>query len=319
MASPSDSRDHATTEFTFGKYRVFEELGRGGMGVVYRARQDDLDRTVALKMILASHLASPEQLSRFDAEAQAAAKARHPGVVGVFETGTHEGQHYIAMEFIDGEDLLGIGIRRELTYYQISDVIMGLASVLDLVHGKNIYHRDIKPQNAIMDKSGRVKLIDFGIATIERETAAAETADGLIMGTPAFLSPEQGARGKMGEIDGRADLYSLGAVMYYLLTGQRPFTGRSALAVLNMNMKEPPKHPHEIDHLIPGGLIDICLHLLEKQPADRYQNAKELMAAEFGQGKGELPRQQGRLGRRQGRANRLYGLQRHAVRHAELR
>ncbi|MEE8106943.1 MAG: FHA domain-containing serine/threonine-protein kinase [Planctomycetota bacterium] len=262
---------------TFGKYDLLKKLSEGGMGVVFKAKHPKRG-LVGLKL-LRGRMVDEENIARFKGEAWAISAFDHPNIVKVSDLGEHSGMHYIAMEYIDGEDLLGIGIRRELTYYQISEVIMGLASVLELVHGKNIYHRDIKPQNAIMDKSGRVKLIDFGIATIERETAAAETAEGLIMGTPAFLSPEQGARGKMGDIDGRADLYSLGAVMYYLLTGQRPFTGRSALAVLNMNMKQPPKHPHEIDHLIPGGLIDICLRLLEKQPADRYQSARELMTA----------------------------------------
>jgi len=262
---------------TFGKYDLLKKLSEGGMGVVFKAKHPKRG-LVALKL-LRGRMVDEENIARFKQEAWAISAFDHPNIVKVSDLGENVGMHYIAMEYIDGEDLLGVGIRRELTYYQISDVIMGLASVLDLVHGRNIYHRDIKPQNIILDKNDRVKLIDFGIATIERETAAAETAEGLIMGTPAFLSPEQGARGKMGEIDGRADLYSLGAVMYYLLTGQRPFTGRSALAVLNMNMKEPPKHPHEIDHLIPGGLIDVCLRLLEKQPDDRYQSAKELMSA----------------------------------------
>jgi serine/threonine protein kinase len=184
------------------------------------------------------------------------------------------------MDFVDGEDLLAVGFKHTLTFWQVMDVIDKLADVLRLVHAKNIWHRDIKPQNVLMDRTGEIKLIDFGIATVEREQDdAAETAEGLIMGTPAFLSPEQAARGKMGAIDGRADLYSLGAVMYYLLTGRRPFTGRSALEILKKNMTEPPPHPHTVDEMIPDGLVEICLKLMEKQPDARYQNAAALQAA----------------------------------------
>ena len=202
----------------------------------------------------------------------------HPNIIRVTDLGEHGKMHYIAMEFIDGEDLLATGIRRDLTYWQVTEIIAKLASVLKLVHGKNIWHRDIKPQNILLDRSGEVKLIDFGIATIEREQEdAAKTGEGLIMGTPAFLSPEQAARGKMGAIDGRADIYSLGAVFYYMLTGRRPFTGRSALEILAKNMKDPPPHPHDIDHLIPSGLVQICLKMLEKDPDDRYQSADALL------------------------------------------
>jgi serine/threonine protein kinase len=148
------------------------------------------------------------------------------------------------------------------------------------VHGRNIWHRDIKPQNLILDSKGEVKLIDFGIATVEREqTDATKTAEGLIMGTPAFLSPEQIARGKMGAVDGRADLYSLGGVMYYLLTGRRPFTGKSAIEILANNMKTMPPHPCDVDDHVPEGLGDIAMKLLRKKPAERFQTADELRGA----------------------------------------
>jgi serine/threonine protein kinase len=162
----------------------------------------------------------------------------------------------------------------------VMEVIDKLADVLRLVHGRNIWHRDIKPQNVLRDRKGEIKLIDFGIATVEREKDdATETAEGLIMGTPAFLSPEQAARGKMGDIDGRADLYSLGAVMYYLLTGRRPFTGRSALEILKRNMTDPPEPPRHVDEMVPHGLEKVCLKLMEKRPEDRFQKARELQEA----------------------------------------
>jgi serine/threonine-protein kinase len=221
-----------------------------------------------------------ENIARFKQEAWAISAFNHANIVKVRDLSAHGGMHYIAMDFVDGEDLLAIGFQHTLTFWQVMEVIDKLADVLRLVHGKNIWHRDIKPQNVLMDRTGEIKLIDFGIATVEREQDdAAETAEGLIMGTPAFLSPEQAARGKMGAIDGRADLYSLGAVMYYLLTGRRPFTGKSALEILKKNMTEPPPHPKDIEEMAPDGLSEICLKLMEKQPADRLQSAAELQAA----------------------------------------
>ena len=263
----------------FGKYHMKKRLSEGGMGVVFRAHHRGQRFDVALKL-LHSRMVDAKNIARFKQEAWAISAFDHPNVVKVRDMASHAGMHYIAMDFIDGDDLLHIGFRRELTFWQVMEVIDRLADVLRLVHGRNIWHRDIKPQNVLMAKDGTIKLIDFGIASIEREhDAATETGEGLIMGTPAFLSPEQGARGKMGPIDGRADLYSLGAVMYYLLTGRRPFTGKSAIEILTNNLKNPPLHPHSIDEMIPEGLVEICLKLLEKAPDDRYQTARDLQAA----------------------------------------
>jgi len=264
----------------FGDYLLLKRLSAGGMGVVFKARHRKIKgMTVALK-VLHTNLVDETNIARFKQEAWAISAFDHPNIVKVRDLSQHAGMHYIAMDFIDGEDLLAIGFKHMLTFWQVMEVIDKLADVLRLVHARNIWHRDIKPQNVLMDRSGEIKLIDFGIATVEREREdATETAEGLIMGTPAFLSPEQAARGKMGAIDGRADLYSLGAVMYYLLTGRRPFTGRSALEILKRNMTEPPPHPHTVDEMVPDGLVDICLKLMEKNPPDRYQSAKELQAA----------------------------------------
>jgi len=264
----------------FGDYLLMKRLSAGGMGVVFKARHRKIKgMTVALK-VLHTNLVDETNIARFKQEAWAISAFDHANIVKVRDLSQHAGMHYIAMDFVDGEDLLAIGFKHTLTFWQVMEVIDKLADVLRLVHARNIWHRDIKPQNVLMDRTGEIKLIDFGIATVERERDdATETAEGLIMGTPAFLSPEQAARGKMGAIDGRADLYSLGAVMYYLLTGRRPFTGRSALEILKKNMTEPPPHPHTVDEMIPDGLVDICLKLMEKNPPDRYQSAKELQAA----------------------------------------
>jgi len=264
---------------TFGHYTLLKRLSAGGMGVVFKARHTRQGFDVALK-ILRTDMVDETNIARFKQEAWAISAFDHPNIVKVRDLAQHGGMYFIAMDFIDGRDLLAVGFEHSLTYWQVMEVIDKLADVLRLVHARNIWHRDIKPQNVLMDHSGEIKLIDFGIATVEREQDdATRTAEGLIMGTPAFLSPEQGARGKMGAIDGRADLYSLGAVMYYLLTSRRPFTGRSALEILKKNMTEPPQPPHQIDEMVPPGLETICLKLMEKNPDDRYQSAQELQAA----------------------------------------
>ncbi|MGQ0614046.1 MAG: protein kinase domain-containing protein [Planctomycetaceae bacterium] len=263
----------------FGDYELEKRLSEGGMGVVFKARHALAGNMVALK-VLKQDKVDEENITRFKQEAWAISAFNHANIVKITDLAKVGAMPYIAMEFVDGHDLLAVGVRRELTYWQIAEVIWKMADVLHVVHARNIWHRDIKPQNILMDKSGEVRLIDFGIATIEREQAdAAKTGEGLIMGTPAFLSPEQAARGKMGAIDGRADLYSLGAVMYYLLTGRRPFTGKTPLEVLYSNMKDEPPHPHTVDDLIPDGLVQIALRLLRKQPDDRYQSAAELKEA----------------------------------------
>jgi len=266
-------------QVVFGNYELLKRLSEGGMGVVFRARHRAKEFEVALK-VLRTEMVDENNIARFKQEAWAISAFDHRNIVKVRDLAKHGGMYYIAMDFIKGEDLLAVGFQRTLTYWQVMEIIDKMADVLRLVHARNIWHRDIKPQNILLDRTGEVKLIDFGIATVEREKdAATETAEGLIMGTPAFLSPEQAARGKMGEIDGRADLYSLGAVMYYLLTGRRPFTGRSPLEILKKNMTVPPPHPHTVDELIPPGLVKICMKLLEKHPDDRIQTASGLQEA----------------------------------------
>jgi pSer/pThr/pTyr-binding forkhead associated (FHA) protein/tRNA A-37 threonylcarbamoyl transferase component Bud32 len=260
----------------FGKYQIVKRLSQGGMGVVFKAKHRKQGHHVALK-VLRTEMVDENNIARFKQEAWAISAFDHPNIVKVRDLANHAGMHFIAMDFVDGQDLLALGLSHELTFWTVQEIIDKMADVLRLVHGRNIWHRDIKPQNILMDRKGEVKLIDFGIATVEREQDdATKTAEGLIMGTPAFLSPEQAARGKMGAIDGRADLYSLGAVMYYLLTGHRPFTGKSPLEVLHANMKKEPPPPRELEPLAPEGLCGICLHLLRKEPDDRIQSADEL-------------------------------------------
>jgi len=260
----------------FGKYELKKRLSEGGMGVVFKAMHSKTKLHVAVK-VMKSECVDETGIARFKQEAWAISAFDHPNIVKVRDLAMHAGMHFIAMDFINGEDLLAAGFQKHLTFWQIAEIIDKMADVLSLVHGRNIWHRDIKPQNLILDTKGQVKLIDFGIATVEREqTDATRTAEGLIMGTPAFLSPEQIARGKMGAVDGRADLYSLGAVMYYLLTGRRPFTGKSAIEILANNLKKDPPHPCDVDEHVPEGLAEIAMRLLRKQPKDRFQSADQL-------------------------------------------
>ncbi len=261
----------------FGTYQLKQRLSEGGMGYVFKALHQKTNKHVALK-VLRTEVVDEENIARFQQEAWAISAFNHKNIVQVSDLGRHCGMHYIAMDYVDGADLLKVGFKRTLTFWQIMEVTDKIADVLRLVHARKIWHRDIKPQNILLDRSGEVKLIDFGIATVERaKDDATKTAEGLIMGTPAFLSPEQASRGKMA-VDGRADLYSLGAVLYYMLTGRRPFTGRSALEVLKKNMTAMPPHPCDVEEHAPRGLADLCINLMQKHPEDRCQSAEELQA-----------------------------------------
>ena len=211
----------------FGAYELLREIGRGGMGVVYKARQKDLDRPVALKMILASHLASPEHIRRFQSEARAAARLRHSHIVPIHEVGQLAGQHYFTMEYIEGESLAE-RIARGPVHVQTAVRLLGaVARAVEHLHQQGIVHRDLKPSNILLDGEGEPYVTDFGLAKIF-VPGAEMTATGVIAGTPSYMAPEQ-ASGHGVEVGPAADVYSLGAILYELLTGQPPFhAGKSA-------------------------------------------------------------------------------------------
>ena len=262
---------------TFGPYVIEERLQAGGMGVVAKALNPRLQMRVALK-VLHPEMVDEKNVGRFKQEAWAISAFNHLNIVQVRDLGKHGDMHYIAMDFVEGENLLPVAIRRDLSYWQIVDIAYKLADVLRLLHSRNIWHRDIKPQNVMLQRDGEIKLIDFGIATLERERDdALETGEGLIMGTPAFVSPEQVRGGKKAPLDGRSDLYSLGALMYFMLTGRRPFSGKTAVEILRRNLNEDPPHPHDIDEMIPPGLISITQRLMRKDPDERFDSAESLM------------------------------------------
>ncbi len=258
----------------FGKYELLEEAGRGGMGVVYRARQTDLNRTVALKMILASRLASGEDVRRFQQEARAAAGIRHPHIVAIHEVGQVNGQHFFTMDFVVGESLAKILQRGPLPAERATRYIGAVARAVEFLHGQGIVHRDLKPSNILIDERDQPLVTDFGLAKFFQDDAGA-TQTGLILGTPSYMAPEQ-ARGQSSLVSPRTDVYGLGAVLYELLTGQPPFREDSQLSTILQVLEGEPTPPTLIDKRLPRELERICLRALEKSPDDRYPTAVAL-------------------------------------------
>ncbi|WP_417378495.1 serine/threonine-protein kinase [Gimesia sp.] len=282
----ADSHRTATGQVTeFGNYELLEELGRGGMGIVYKARQKDLNRIVALKTILSHQFASEEEVRRFYQEARAAGRLQHANIISIHEVGQHLGQHYFTMDFIPGGSLANtrpdfLNHAAGPDYYQTASLMQQVAKAVDYLHSKEIVHRDLKPSNILIDELGVAYVTDFGLAKIfepqkivdERE---ARTQSGMIIGTPGYMSPEQAA-GQLGEISSRSDIFSLGIILYELLTGVSPFKQQSPLESLVAVIEGEPPLPRIQNPTIPEPLELICLKCLEKDPASRYQTAQEL-------------------------------------------
>jgi WD40 repeat protein len=255
-------------------YEILGELGRGGMGVVYQARQTGLNRTVALKMVLAGAHAGPEQLARFKAEAEAAARLQHPNIVQVYEVGEHQGTPYFSLEYVGGGSLalrldgtpLGPRAAAELTAV--------LARPVHFAHQRGVIHRDLTPGNILLGDDGTPKITDFGLAKqIGADTG--RTQSGAVLGTPSYMAPEQ-AGGKTREVGPAADVYSLGAILYELLTGRPPFKTDSILETLSQVIHDDPVPPRLLQPKVPRDLETICLKCLQKEPRKRYASAAAL-------------------------------------------
>ncbi|MBN2474072.1 MAG: protein kinase [Pirellulales bacterium] len=258
----------------FGQYELLSEIGRGGMGVVYKARQKSLDRVVAVKMILSSHLASPEHIRRFQDEAKAAARLRHPHIVPIHEVGQLHGQDYFAMEYVDGESLGQRIARSPLDMETAVRLVAAIARAVDHLHEQKIIHRDLKPSNVLLDAEEHPYLTDFGLAKISMPGSEA-TATGVITGTPSYMAPEQ-ASGHGSLVGPSADIYSLGAILYELLTGRPPFREENPLDTLMEVLSREPTLPRKLNPRVPRELELICLKCLAKMPEERYASAGAL-------------------------------------------
>ncbi|MFO0979315.1 MAG: serine/threonine-protein kinase [Planctomycetaceae bacterium] len=258
----------------FGDYELIDEIARGGMGVVYRARQVNLNRTVALKMILSGHLATETDIQRFRAEAEAAANLDHPGIVPIFEIGQHDGQHYFSMGFIDGQSLSQRVKDGPLEPKLAADLTRKIAEAIAYAHEKGVIHRDLKPANVLLDSVGEPRVTDFGLAR-RMESDSGLTKTGSVMGTPSYMPPEQAA-GRTSEVGVLADVYSLGAMLYCLLTGRPPFQAATPAETMRQVMDQEPVSVVSLNSGIPRDLETICHKCLQKDPAKRYQGAREL-------------------------------------------
>ena len=255
----------------FGDYELLEEIARGGMGIVYKARQVSLNRIVALKMILAGSFASSRDVQRFRSEAESAANLDHPHIVPIYEVGEHEGQQYYSMKFVEGTSLAKhprTDPRRE---------VEGMIDVIRAVHHahqRGVLHRDLKPSNVLVDSQGTRLVADFGLAKRLAAGDRSFTETGQVLGTPKYMAPEQAAGRK--DLTVAADVYSLGVILYERLTGQTPFTGDNALTLLRQARESEPPRPSTIRPGLDRDLETVVLKCLEKEPGRRYPSAEAL-------------------------------------------
>jgi WD40 repeat protein/predicted Ser/Thr protein kinase len=281
----------------FGDYELLTEIARGGMGVVYKARQKTLDRIVAVKLILAGQFADKDSIQRFRTEASAAAALQHPNIVAIHEVGVHQGEHYLAMDFVEGPNLTKLisdsGFRNS-DFKKAGRYVKIIAEAIHYAHERGILHRDLKPSNVLIDGHDQPRVTDFGLAKfvlppsggfLASEPAKAGTTNDLtltghVLGSPNYISPEQ-ASGKRGATSRATDVYSLGAILYHLVTGRPPFLAESVAETLEQVLHSEPVSPRLWNPRIPADLETISLKCLEKEPARRYATAQEL-AEELG-------------------------------------
>jgi serine/threonine-protein kinase len=258
----------------FGDYELLEQIGRGGQGVVFRARQKSLNRTVALKVISLGQWASKAHLKRFRLEAEAAARLEHPGIVPIHEVGERDGQCYFSMKFIEGGQLDEVVKQTPMSIRQAVELIAKVARTVHYAHEHGILHRDIKPGNILLDQKGEPHLTDFGLARlVESESTVTRTLE--VLGTPSYMAPEQ-AVGNNAAVGSVTDVYGLGAVLYQLLTAQPPFAGGTTYETIKLLLDTEPRQPRLLNPKIDRDLSTICLKCLDKDPQRRYSSALAL-------------------------------------------
>jgi serine/threonine protein kinase len=271
------SGPHSATgqRLTAAGYEVLEVIGRGGMGVVYKARQRNLDRLVAIKMIKDGNLADPEDLARFETEARAIAKLTHPNIIGIHDYIKLDDHPCFVLEFLEHGTLEERLTGQPIDPNFVVPLVEALANALDHAHRHGIIHRDLKPANILYNSDGVPKITDFGLARVTN--VQAQTATGIAVGTPAYMAPEQ-ALGHTKRIGPACDVWACGVIMYELLTGRLPFLSDSALETLNFVIQTDPPLPRQVFAGVPLALEAICLKCLQKDPGKRYASAAELVA-----------------------------------------
>jgi WD40 repeat protein/predicted Ser/Thr protein kinase len=262
------------TMLRLGDYELLEEIARGGMGVVYRARQLSLNRIVALKVVLHGPFASPDFVRRFLKEAEVTATLRHPNIVPVYEIGEYDGHHFLAMEYVDGQNLADLVRDQPLSARRAAVYVKAVAEAVHYAHQRGVLHRDLKPSNILLDAFDHPRVTDFGLAKIVGHDAEL-TATGQVLGSPSHMPPEQAA-GKVSQTTAQSDVYSLGSILYQLLSGRPPFQGGTLPELLAQVQEAEPIPPRRLNPSVPENLQSICLKCLRKEPERRYASAQEL-------------------------------------------
>ena len=279
ISGPADVPAIGTKVKYLGDYELLAEIARGGMGVVYRARQTRLNRMVALKMILAGQFAGEADVERFHIEAEAAANLDHPGIVPIFEVGEHEGNHYFSMGLVEGGSLASMIANGPLPPREAAAFVQKIAEAVQYAHDNGVIHRDLKPANVLIDQNEQPKVTDFGLAR-RLDGDSNLTGTGQVLGTPAYMPPEQAA-GQIEQIGPLADVYSLGAILYCLMTGRPPFQGSGPIETLRHVLEKEAVAPRNLNPDVPKDLETICLKCVQKEQNRRYASAADL-AAELG-------------------------------------